>query len=30
MNSRAIDEFLLIFLTCAVAKGVSKFKKIEN
>tara|TARA_B100000579_G_scaffold41165_1_gene28716 strand:+ start:762 stop:2093 length:1332 start_codon:yes stop_codon:yes gene_type:complete len=29
MNSRVIDEFLLIFLVCAVkSKGVSKFKKI--
>jgi len=28
MNSRSIDEFLLIFLVCAVSKGVSKFKKI--
>ena len=30
MNSRAIDEFLLIFLTCSVAKGVSKFKRINE
>jgi len=28
MNSRSIDEFLLIFLTCATANGVSKFNKI--
>ncbi len=28
MNSRAIDEFLLIFLVCSLAKGVSKFKNI--
>ncbi len=28
MNSRSIDEFLLIFLVCAVANGISKFKKI--
>ena len=29
MNSRVIDEFLLIFLVCAVkSKGVSKFNKI--
>ena len=28
MNSRAIDEFLLIFLVCAKANGVSKFNKI--
>ena len=28
MNSRSIDEFLLIFLVSAVAKGISKFKKI--
>ena len=30
MNSRSIDEFLLIFLVCSLAKGVSKFKKIEE
>ncbi len=30
MNSRSIDEFLLIFLTCAVANGVSRFKNIEE
>ena len=30
MNSRAIDEFLLIFLTCSAAKGISKFKKISE
>ena len=28
MNSRAIDEFLLIFLACAKAKGISSFTKI--
>jgi len=28
MNSRSIDEFLLIFLVCASAKGISKFNKI--
>ena len=28
MNSRSIDEFLLIFLTCSVATGVSKFRNI--
>ena len=28
MNSRSIDEFLLIFLVCAKANGVSKFNKI--
>ena len=28
MNSRSIDEFLLIFLVCSLAKGVSKFKNI--
>ncbi len=28
MNSRSIDELLLIFLTCATANGVSKFNKI--
>mgnify|MGYP001385846759 CR=1 FL=1 len=28
MNSRSIDEFLLIFLVCALAKGISTFKKI--
>ena len=27
-NSRAIDEFLLIFLACAKAKGISYFKNI--
>ena len=30
MNSRSIDEFLLIFLTCSVANGVSKFRNIEE
>ncbi len=30
MNSRSIDEFLLIFLVCAKASGVSKFNKIEE
>ena len=28
MNSRSIDEFLLIFLVASKAKGISKFKKI--
>jgi len=28
LNSKAIDEFLLIFLACAKAKGVSYFKNI--
>ncbi len=28
MNSRSIDEFLLIFLVSSVAKGISKFKRI--
>ena len=28
MNSRTIDEFLLVFLVCAKANGVSKFNKI--
>ena len=28
MNSRSIDEFLLIFLVCSVANGISKFSKI--
>ena len=28
MNSRSIDEFLLIFLVCGVANGISKFSKI--
>ncbi len=28
MNSRTIDEFLLIFLSCSMAKGVSRFKGI--
>ena len=30
MNSRSIDEFLLIFLVASKAKGISKFKKIEE
>ena len=30
MNSRTIDEFLLIFLVCAKANGVSTFKKIQE
>ena len=30
MNSRSIDEFLLIFLICSVANGVSKFRNIEE
>ena len=29
-NSRAIDEFLIIFLTAAKAKGVSYFKNLEE
>ena len=28
LNTRSIDEFLIIFLTCAKAKGLSKFKGI--
>ena len=28
MNSRSIDEFLIIFLICSVANGISKFRKI--
>ncbi len=28
MNSRSIDEFLLIFLVCATADGISKFNDI--
>ena len=28
MNSRTIDEFLLIFLTCAKSKGISYFNHI--
>jgi len=30
LNSRSIDEFLLIFLVCAKAKGMSYFKNIEE
>ena len=30
MNSRTIDEFLLIFLVCAKANGISTFKKIQE
>tara|TARA_Y100000816_G_scaffold289437_1_gene275891 strand:- start:2881 stop:4206 length:1326 start_codon:yes stop_codon:yes gene_type:complete len=30
LNSSAIDEFLLIFLVAAKAKGVSKFKKLSE
>ena len=30
LNSAAIDEFLLIFLLAAKAKGVSKFKKLSE
>ncbi len=30
MNSRSIDEFLLIFLVCATANGISKFNKINE
>ena len=29
-NSNAIDEFLIIFLTAARAKGISYFKKLEE
>ena len=28
MNSRSIDEFLIIFLVCSVTNGVSKFRQI--
>ena len=30
MNSRSIDEFLIVFLICSVANGVSKFRKIDE
>ena len=30
LNSSAIDEFLIIFLAAAKAKGVSKFKDLEE
>ena len=30
LNSSAIDEFLLIFLVAAKAKGVSTFKKLDE
>jgi 3-phosphoshikimate 1-carboxyvinyltransferase len=30
LNSSAIDEFLIIFLVAAKAKGVSKFKELEE
>ena len=30
MNSRMIDEFLIIFLICAKAKGISYFRSLEE
>ena len=30
LNTKSIDEFLIIFLTCAKAKGLSKFKGIRE
>jgi len=30
MNSRMIDEFLIIFLICAKAKGISYFRNLEE
>ncbi len=30
MNSRSIDEFLIVFLICSVANGISKFRKIDE
>ena len=30
LNTRSIDEFLIIFLLCAKAKGISKFNGIEE
>ena len=30
MNTKAIDEFLIIFLACAKASGVSRFKNLEE
>ena len=30
MNSRAIDELIIIFLVCAKAKGISYFKNIQE
>ena len=30
LNSGAIDEFLVIFLVAAKAKGISYFKNLEN
>tara|TARA_B100000941_G_C28499808_1_gene553341 strand:- start:1146 stop:2477 length:1332 start_codon:yes stop_codon:yes gene_type:complete len=30
LNTKTIDEFLLIFLVCTKAKGVSKFKGLEE
>ena len=30
MNSRAIDELIIIFLACAKAKGISYFKNIQE
>ena len=30
LNTKAIDEFLIIFLVCAKAKGISEFKNIQE
>ena len=30
LNTKAIDEFLIIFLACAKASGVSRFKNLEE
>ena len=30
LNTKSIDEFLIIFLLCAKAKGVSKFTGIQE
>ena len=30
LNTRSIDEFLIIFLLCARAKGISTFNNIEE
>ena len=30
INSRLIDEFLIIFLICAKAQGISYFKNLEE
>ena len=30
LNSSAIDEFLVIFLLAAKAKGISSFKKLSS